>query len=217
MASAGVGNGPQLFLLYSSNRLCYLLMTMDNNPDEIREIFMKTGALLEGHFLLTSGRHSATYWEKFRILQYPNYTATLCRRITSHFATEHIEVVVGPTTGGIILAYEVARQLGTRGIFAEKAEEGRVLRRGFDIKPGERVLIVDDVLTTGKSLREVMGLVNAYGGNLIGIGIMVDRSEEPAFYNVPLISCLRARDVSYTPEACPLCARGIPLMKPGGS
>jgi orotate phosphoribosyltransferase len=182
------------------------------------EIFKKSGAILEGHFLLNSGLHSPIYWEKFRVLQYPNYTEQLCRLISSHFTRQKIQVIAGPTTGGIILAYEVARQLGVRGIFAEKeGTDRRVFKRGFGINPSERVLIVDDVLTTGKSIREVLSLVNGQGGIVIGIGVLVDRSEQKQEFGVPLFSCLRSITPTYKPEQCPLCAAGIPLTKPGSS
>lgn len=182
------------------------------------EIFKKSGAILEGHFLLTSGLHSPIYWEKFRVLQYPNYTEQLCRLISSHFARQDIQVVAGPTTGGIILAYEIARQLGVRGIFAEKeGSDRRAFKRGFGISSGERVLIVDDVLTTGKSIREVLSLVAEQGGIVIGIGVLVDRSEQEQEFGVPLFSCLRSITPAYKPKECPLCAAGIPLTKPGGS
>lgn len=182
------------------------------------EIFKEAGAILEGHFLLTSGLHSPKYWEKFRVLQFPNYTRQLCRIISDHFKEENIEVVAGPTTGGIILAYEVAGQLGLRGIFAEKESGGhRVFKRGFSIKPGERVLIVDDILTTGKSIREVLSLVKEQGGKTIGIGVLIDRSEKMQDFGVPLFSCLRSITPAYKPQDCPLCAAGIPLVKPGSS
>jgi orotate phosphoribosyltransferase len=184
----------------------------------VEDIFNKTGAILKGHFLLTSGLHSPIYWEKFRVLQFPSYTEQLCRLISTHFARQQIEVVAGPTTGGIILAHEVARQLGVRGIFAEKAEsEGRSFKRGFGINPGERVLVVDDILTTGKSIREVLSLVAGKEGKVIGIGVLVDRSEEKHDFGAPLFSCLRSITSTYKPQDCPLCAAGIPLTKPGGS
>ena len=126
--------------------------------------------------------------------------------------------MAGPTTGGIILAFEVARQLGVRGIFAEKESNGeRAFRRGFSISPGERVLIVDDILTTGNSVREVMSAVNKQGGTIIGIGVLVDRSEQRLEFGVPLFSCYRSVTPTYTPENCPLCASGLPLVKPGSS
>ena len=186
--------------------------------NNVEEIFQKSGAILKGHFLLTSGLHSPIYWEKFRVLESPKYTEQLCRMIASHFQRQNIQVVAGPTTGGIILAFEVARQLGVRGIFAEK--EGateRAFRRGFSINPEERVLIVDDILTTGSSIRQVLAAVTKQGGIVIGIGILVDRSEQGEEFGVPLFSCLRSITPTYTPQDCPLCAAHVPLVKPGGS
>ena len=186
-----------------------------NNVDEI---FQKSGAILKGHFLLASGLHSPVYWEKFRVLQSPNYTEQLCRIIATHFQEEGIQVVAGPTTGGIILAFEVARQLGVRGIFAER--EGtteRAFRRGFSINPGERVLIVDDIITTGNSIRQVMTAVTKQGGTVIGIGVLVDRSEKGVEFGVPFFCCLRSITPTYAPQDCPLCTKNIPLVKPGGS
>jgi orotate phosphoribosyltransferase len=186
--------------------------------NNVEEIFQKSGAILKGHFLLASGLHSPIYWEKFQVLQSPSYTEQLCRMIATHFQKQNIQVVAGPTTGGIILAFEVARQLGVRGIFAEK--EGateRAFRRGFSINPGERVLIVDDIITTGNSIRQVMTAVTKQGGIVIGIGVLVDRSEQKPEFGVPLFSCLRSITPTYTPQDCPLCAAHIPLVKPGSS
>jgi orotate phosphoribosyltransferase len=125
--------------------------------------------------------------------------------------------VAGPTTGGIILAFEVARQLGVRGIFAEKeGEKERAFRRGFGIEPAERVLIVDDILTTGSSIRQVMAAVRKAKGEIIGIGVLVDRSEQKTDFGVPLFSCLRSETITYSPKDCPLCKAKIPLVRPGG-
>jgi orotate phosphoribosyltransferase len=184
--------------------------------DEITQIFRDAGAILEGHFLLTSGLHSPVYWEKFRVLQYPRYTEKLCRYIAEHFKKDKIQVVAGPTTGGIILAFEVARQLGVKSIFAEKDGEGRSFRRGFTINPGERVLIVDDVLTTGGSIVDVIEAVKKLKGDIIGVGVLVDRSEQTKDFGVPLFSCLRSQTVTYRPGDCPLCAAGVPLVRLGG-
>jgi len=182
------------------------------------ELFEKSGAILKGHFLLTSGLHSPVYWEKFKVLQFPQYTEQLCRMIADHYREQGIQVVAGPTTGGIILAFEVARQLGIRGIFAEKEDAGgRAFKRGFSITPGERVLIVDDVLTTGGSIREVVDAVNSQGGEIIGIGVLVDRSEQEADFGFPLFGCHRAETITYPPDNCPLCAAQLPLVKPSGS
>jgi orotate phosphoribosyltransferase len=186
--------------------------------DSVEQMFEKSGALLKGHFLLASGLHSPVYWEKVRVIQFPEYTEKLCAMIADHFRKSGIEVVAGPTTPGIILAYETARQLGVRGIFAEKDEVGgRIFRRGFSIDPGEKVLIVDDILTTGGSVRDVMAAVKKAGGNIVGVGVLVDRSIEKVDFGVPFYSCHRTEVITYPPEKCPLCAKGIPLVKPGSS
>jgi len=184
--------------------------------DSVEEIFKKSGAVLKGHFQLASGLHSPVYWEKFQVLQFPEYTEQLCRMIADHFREQEIQVVAGPTTGGIILAYEVARQLGVRGIFAEKESSGgRAFRRGFRIERYERVLIVDDIFTKGGSIREVLEAVEKLEGNVVGIGVLVDRSPQKVDFGIPFFSCLRTEAITYKPEECPLCADGIPLVKPG--
>jgi orotate phosphoribosyltransferase len=184
--------------------------------ESVERIFEEAGAVLKGHFLLASGLHSPVYWEKFQVLQYPPYTEKLCRMIAEHYRESRVQVVAGPTTGGIILAYEVGRQLGVRGIFAEKGETGgREFRRGFRITPGERVLIVDDVMTAGGSVRDTIDAVKHLGGNIVGIGVLVDRSLEKPDFGVPFFSCHRAEIVTYQPRRCPLCAAGVPLVKPG--
>jgi orotate phosphoribosyltransferase len=182
---------------------------------KVLEIFKTAGAIKEGHFLLASGLHSPVYWEKFRILQHPDLTEELCRLIAEHFKKQKIDVVAGPTTGGIILAFETARQLGVRSIFAEKEKEVRVFRRGFEIADGEHVLVVDDILSTGSSVRETISAVDKLGGIVTGIGVLVDRSEEILTFNLPFFSCLRAPTIVYPPQECPLCAAHIPLVKPG--
>jgi orotate phosphoribosyltransferase len=186
-----------------------------NLSDKILDIFKTAGAIKEGHFLLASGLHSPVYWEKFRILQYPHLTEQLCRLIAQHFKGQKIDIVAGPTTGGIILAFETARQLGARSIFAEKEGKVRIFRRDFEIAPGEHVLIVDDILTTGSSLRETISAVDKLGGIVIGIGVLVDRSEKNLDFGLPFFSCLCAPTTVYSPQECPLCAAHIPLVKPG--
>jgi orotate phosphoribosyltransferase len=186
--------------------------------DSVERMFEASGALLKGHFLLTSGLHSPVYWEKARVLQYPAYTESLCRMIADRFRGQGVKVVAGPTTPGIILAYETARQLGARAIFAEKNETGgRVFRRGFEIAPGEEVLVVDDIMTTGGSVRDVISAVNKLGGRVVGVGVLVCRSPDEPDFGVPFFACHRTEAVTHRPEACPLCAAGIPLVKPGSS
>jgi orotate phosphoribosyltransferase len=186
--------------------------------ENIEAIFEKAGALLKGHFLLASGLHSPIYWEKARVLQYPEYTEMLCKMIADHYQRQDIQVVAGPTTPGIILAYETARQLGVRGIFAEKDDTGgRVFRRGFEIAPGERVLIVDDIFSTGGSVRDVMKAVEKLGGKIVGIGVLVDRTTESVDLGVPFFSCHKTEVITYQSGQCPLCREGLPLVAPGSS
>lgn len=183
--------------------------------DEAEKILREVGAMIEGHFLLTSGRHSAIYWEKFRVLEQPRHTERLCQMIAGRFRESGVELVAGPTTGGVIVAYEVARQLGVRSVFAEKQGATRVFRRGFTIGRGERVLVVDDVLTTGGSVQEVMAEVRRRGADLIGVGVLIDRSEGVDL-GAPLFSSYRTSVPTYNPEECPLCLKGIELIRLGG-
>jgi orotate phosphoribosyltransferase len=186
-----------------------------SNQQEIFEIFEKAGALLKGHFLLSSGLHSDLYFEKFQVLQYPEYVELLCKKLASLFKDDKIEVVVGPTTGGVIIAYEVAKNLKTRSIFAESEGEGRVFKRGFSLKKGEKVLIVDDILTTGKSLNEVIDLVKQHEGEIIGMGVLLDRSGGKVKFGYPLKALATTEVKNYSPDRCPLCEKGEPLVKPG--
>jgi orotate phosphoribosyltransferase len=184
---------------------------------DIEQTFVDAGAKLEGHFLLASGLHSATYWEKFRVLQFPEHTVPLCTMIADRFRDERIDVVAGPTTGGVILAFEVARQLGVRAVYAERGNEGgRVFRRGQTLTAGERILIVDDVLTAGGSIRDVIDAIKALSGDLVGIGVLVDRSTREHGFGAPLYGCLKTVVQTHSPEECPQCAAGVPLTKPGG-
>ncbi|HXF50388.1 MAG TPA: orotate phosphoribosyltransferase [Dehalococcoidia bacterium] len=187
-----------------------------SHPDPLA-LFREAGAFLEGHFELTSGRHSGQYLEKFALLQWARYTEPLCAMIADRFRDAGVQVVAGPTTGGIILAYEVGRLLGVRGIFAEKnppeAGEGRSFQRGFRIEPGERVLVVDDILTTGGSIREVLDAVRRAGGDVVGVGVLADRTAGNVDFGVPLYACLSLEVESYPPGDCPLCRAGVPLQK----
>jgi len=150
--------------------------------------------------------------EKFRLLEQPRQTEELCRRIADHFRPQGVQLVAAPTTGGIILSYEVARQLAVRGIFAEKGEgESFRFRRGFRVAPGARTLVVDDVLTTGGSIREVIEAVRAEGGQPIGVGVLVDRTSGRIDFGLPFFACLTLDFPAYDPAGCPLCARQVAL------
>jgi len=179
------------------------------------QVLEHIGAVLHGHFLLTSGRHSAVYFEKFRLLERPDLLAEAVGVMLESFPSVPIEGVVGPTLGGVIVAYEVARQLGVRAFYAEREGAQRVFRRDGAPAPGMRLLIVDDVLTTGGSIREVLTLVQAYRVQVVGIGVLIDRSEQPIEFGYPLAVALRLPAESFAPESCPLCQQGIPLTKRG--
>lgn len=192
----------------------------------VEDLFLASGALLEGHFLLKSGRHSARYLEKFGILQHPHLAVEVCRRMADVLEPHEPHVVVGPTTGGVLLAFEVARQLGERsgrairGIFAEPSAVGaggRELRRGFAIRSSERVVLVDDILTTGASLEETVAAVRAAGAEPLAAVVIADRSTEPVDLGFPLTPLGRIEIESWPPETCPLCASGLALTKRGSS
>lgn len=185
------------------------------NQDEVLEIFKKAGALMHGHFLLTSGLHSETYLEKFKVLQHPKYTEMLCKEIAERFINDKIEVVVGPVTGGIILAYEVAKNLNVRGIFTERENNKMTLRRGFEIKPDERVLVVEDIITTGGSVVEVLDVVKANKGKLIGVGLLIDRSGGKVDFGVKKEALVTLNVENYQPDKCPLCAKNVHITRRG--
>lgn len=184
---------------------------------EVERVFRESGALREGHFILASGRHSPLYLEKFQVLQHPIETERLCAALASWAKALDVETVAGPTTGGIILAHEVARQLGVRAIYAERREDGkgREFRRGFAIRPGERVVVVDDIMTTGGSVQETVDAVRSAGGHVAGAAVLVDRSGGAADVGVPIEALWRLDIPSYAPADCPLCAKGIIATHPG--
>ena len=184
--------------------------------DEVRALLVKTGAIMDGHFLLTSGLHSPHYVEKFNVLQHPQYTQRLCEAMAEKFKDARIETVVGPVTGGILLAHETGKALGTRAIFTERVGGKMTFRRGFSLCEGERVLIVEDIVTTGGSIKEVIDVVKAAGAVPVAVSMLVDRSGgKPAFGDVPATALLTMSVETYTPEQCPLCAKGIPMTKRG--
>ncbi len=183
--------------------------------DRVLEIFEKTGVLLEGHFLLTSGRHSKQYLQCAQVLQYPEYTEELCSLLIEPYKDKGIELVVGPAMGGIIIAYEAARNLGCRTVFAERENGKMALRRGFEVSKGEKILIVEDVITTGGSVKEVIDLTVKEGAEVVGVSSFVDRSEGKADLGKPFTSLISFNIETYSPQNCPLCEKGVPAVKPG--
>lgn len=187
--------------------------------EHLLSIFRDSEALLEGHFQLTSGLHSDRYFQCARVLQYPHYTELLCGELAQRFRPAGIEVVVAPALGGIVVGQEVGRQLKARTLFAERKEGVMQLRRGFRIMPGENVLVCEDVVTTGGSVSEVISLVRQGGGKVAGVAFIVDRSGGKVRFAMDpggVQFSLMAMDVlAYTPAECPLCARGLPVIKPG--
>ena len=183
---------------------------------EVEDLLIETSAIMEGHFLLTSGLHSPRYVEKFNVLQKPVYTEKLCRAMAEKFKDANIETVVGPVTGGILLAHETGKALGTRAIFTERENGKMTFRRGFTLHEGERVLIVEDIVTTGGSIREVIDVVKEHGGIPVAVSMLVDRSGGKAtFGDVPSTAWLHMDVQTYKPEECPLCKAGIPMTKRG--
>lgn len=182
---------------------------------EIIAMLKEAGVLLEGHFLLTSGRHSDKYMQCAKIFQDAKYSVPLCAELVAQYRDENVELVIGPAIGAISMSYEVGKQLGVRNIFAERENGVMTLRRGFTIEKGERVLIVEDVVTTGGSVREVMDLVRACGGEIVGVGSIVDRAGGAIDFGVPYRSAFSMDITSYEPENCPICKTGMPLIKPG--
>jgi len=189
---------------------------------EVLEIFQKSGALLSGHFRLSSGLHSDKYLQCALVLQYPDLAEKLCNQLASrlNLRGSKIDAVVSPAIGGIIVGQEVAKVLGCRAIFCEREEGKMKLRRGFEIGKEEKVVVVEDVVTTGGSVKEIVEIVRGEGGKVEGIGVIVDRSkpclsDELVTLNLPLNSLLRIDIETYSPEECPICKKGIPLQKPG--
>lgn len=181
----------------------------------VRKLLVDTGAILEGHFLLTSGLHSPLYVEKFQVLQWPEHTAKLCAALAARFKDSGVQVVVGPVTGGIILAHEVGKNFGTRAIFTERENGKMTLRRGFAIAPGEKVLVVEDIVTTGGSVEEVLEVVRGCGGEVAGVALLVDRSGGKVDFGVRTEALLTLEVPTYRPDACPLCRAGVPITKRG--
>jgi len=185
------------------------------SKDDILNIFKESGALLEGHFILTSGMHSAKYFQCAKVFQYPWYAESLCKETAHHFRNEKIDVVVSPAVGGIVFGQEVARLLQVRSIFAERVDGKMTLRRGFEIASGERVLLAEDVTTTGGSVKEVMETLTSQDAEVVAVTAVVDRSAGKARFGVPYFSLFQMEVQNYDPSDCPMCQSGSQAVKPG--
>lgn len=184
--------------------------------EDILDILKSTGVYMEGHFQLTSGRHSPNFLLFSQASQYPAATEWLCQQLAREFAGVQVDTVAGPAMGGVILSYELARALGVRAIFAEKDDGKMSLKRGFTVAPGERVLVVEDAVTTGGSVQQAIDALKDYGAEIVGVGALVDRSGGRADFGVPFRAVLTLDIPSYPSEECPLCREGVPIVKPKG-
>lgn len=181
----------------------------------VLDLFRRCAGLLEGHFQLSSGLHSGGYLQCARVLQHPAHAAALGQALAAQAAGLEPGVVLSPALGGVVIGHEVARALGVRALFAERRDGRLTLRRGFWIAPGERVLVVEDVVTTGGSTRETIDVAVAAGGTVVGAGAIIDRGEEPVRFDVPFDALAQIPLPAYESGVCPMCARGEPVSKPG--
>jgi len=186
-----------------------------NDQGQLIEIFQKTGALLEGHFILTSGRHSPTYFQCAKVLQYPEYLQKFSNEIANHFQDIDIDIVITPAVGGIVLGTEIGRQLNKQTIFAEREQGVMTLRRGFEITPESNVLVIEDVITTGGSVNEVIELVKDSGAKVVGVGVLVDRSGGKVKLHEKQFCVTELEAVSYGDDEIPDDLANIPVLKPG--
>ena len=183
--------------------------------NELLKLFESTGALLKGHFLLTSGAHSDAYFQCALVLQYPQHCETVCRALLDKLGWPEVDVVIAPAIGGIPVSQEIGRLLGVRAIFTEREGAWMMLRRGFGVTTGERVLCVEDVTTTGGSVQEIVDIVREAGGKVVGVGAIVDRSGGKIDFGFPFAAAVSVPMPKYDPTDCPLCKQGIPVVKPG--
>ena len=185
--------------------------------ERVMEILKEAGVLLEGHFKLTSGRHSNKYLQCAKIFRNTKYSEELCSALAEQYRNDGVQIVIGPAMGAVQMAYEVSRPLKCENFFTERDEEGKMaLRRGFVVNPGERVLVVEDVVTTGGSVREVIELVKKAGGVVVGVGSIVDRTGGKIDFGVPFRAVISVDVESWEPDECPLCKAGAPApIKPG--
>lgn len=182
---------------------------------DLAQLLEHSGAILRGHFVLTSGRHSDVYFEKFRVLERPDVLSALCKEVAEHFRDAKFDAVAGPTTGGIIIAFEVARQLGLPAIYVESEDGKKKLRRNKTLEPGAKVLLVDDVLTTGTSLVESRAAIEEAGGTTMAYAVLIDRSPKGLDLGLPLYGAYRVEAESYAADEIPAWLAELPAIKPG--
>ena len=182
---------------------------------EIIGILEQSGALLSGHFQLRSGLHSNRFFQAALLLQYPDKAEVVCRHLAEAYRNTPVDAVISPAVGGLIVGQEVARALGCRAIFADKEDGQLVLKRGFSIRPGEKILVAEDVVTKGGRVQQTIDLVRAKGGDVVGVAVIVDRSGGDAKFDVPFHSVLKLTLPTYDPAECPLCRQGLPIDRPG--
>ncbi|MDO8602485.1 MAG: orotate phosphoribosyltransferase [Candidatus Omnitrophota bacterium] len=185
------------------------------NNNDMLKLFKETGALLSGHFRLSSGLHSGNYFQCALLLQNPDIAEKICRQLAGYFKDDKPTCVVAPALGGVIVSYETAKSLGVKSLFTERVDGKMTLRRGFEIKKEDRVLVVEDVITTGLSTGEVLEVVKSTGAKIIGVGCIVNRSGQKLDFGVKLQNLARLDFPAYKPEECPLCKKGIEIKKPG--
>ncbi len=182
---------------------------------EIVAVLEDSKALLSGHFQLRSGLHSSRFFQAALLLQYPDKAEIVCRHLAESFAGEKIETVISPAVGGLIVGQEMARALGCRAIFADKEDGELVLKRGFTLRPGEKVLVAEDVVTKGGRVQQTIDLVRSFGAEVAAVAVIVDRSGGDASFDVPFHSALKLTLPTYEPGDCPLCREGLPIDRPG--
>jgi len=183
--------------------------------EQIVEILKQSGALLNGHFQLRSGLHSDHFFQAALLLQYPDKAETVCRHLAERFADTEIETVISPAVGGLIVGQEVARAIGCRAIFADKEDGELVLKRGFSLRPGEKVLVAEDVVTKGGRVQQTIDLVRSKGAEVVGVAVIVDRSGGSATFDVPFKSALKLELPTFDPADCPMCRQGMAIDRPG--
>ncbi|NMM63225.1 orotate phosphoribosyltransferase [Clostridium sp. P21] len=188
---------------------------MENTDKMVIDTLKEVGALLEGHFLLSSGKHSDRYCQCAKLLQYPDKAEKVLKVVADKLKNVDFDIIVGPAMGGVVVSYELARQTGKPGIFAERQDGAMTIRRGFEIKKGQKAIISEDVITTGKSFLEVAEIIKGLGGEVVGISCIVDRRAEGVEIEYPLYSAVKLQIESYDKEECPMCKQGTPYVKPG--